>query len=91
MIDVGKYLFWNVIIGMVLLALHNILLVKFFMMLFLLTFYIILSLIKIVPAIIYIVRYKCRTKDNPLEPSPEEIEKNISEMKLRVFDTVKRF
>lgn len=91
MIDAGKYLVWNGIVGITLLLLHGILLVKFFILLFLLTMFTILSLIKQIPAIVYIIRYKCHKRDNPLEPSPEERQQNISEMKLRVFDTIQRF
>ncbi len=66
MIDVAKYLFWNCVIGITLLLLQGILLLKFFMLLALLTSFTILSLIKEIPAMIYIIRYKCHKRDHPL-------------------------
>lgn len=71
MIDVGKYLFWNCVVGITLLLLQGILLLKFFLLLLLLTTFTILSLIKEIPAIVYIIRYKCHKRDHPLEPTNE--------------------
>ena len=69
MIDVAKYLFWNLAVGVTLLILHSVLLVKFFMLLFLLTLFTILSLIKLIPSTVYIIRYKWHKRKHPLEPT----------------------
>lgn len=52
--------------------------------------FILLSLIKWIPGLIFLIKYKCRTRSNPLTPSQEERENNIADMKLRIFDTVKQ-
>lgn len=91
MIDVSKFLFWNTVVGFGLLLSQEVLLVKFFMLLLFLTFFSIISLIKIIPGIVYMIRYKWNKRTNPLELTQEERENSISEMKLRVFDIVKRF
>lgn len=69
MIDVAKFFIWNMIVGITLLALQNILLVKFFLLLFLLFFFVILSVVKWIPGFIYVIKYLCNRRKNPLEPS----------------------
>ena len=76
---------------MSLISLHNILLVKFFLLFVTIIMYLLLFLIKWIPGLIYIISYKCSAKDNPLEPSQEEKEDNILHMQMRIFDTIKHF
>lgn len=40
---------------------------------------------------IYMIRYKWNRRTNPIKPTEEERETSISEMKLRIFDIIKRF
>ena len=54
-------------------------------------FFIILSLIKWIPGLIFQIRYRCRKRSRPLNPSPEEQAENIADMKLRIFDIIKHF
>ena len=92
MLDVSKYLFWNIIVGMVFVGLlDQILLVKFFLLFFFLGIFILLSLIKWIPGWIFLIKYKCNKSSQPLAPSKEERDNNIEEMKLRIFDTIKLF
>jgi hypothetical protein len=71
MIDVAKYLIWNIIIAVLLIFAQSILLVKFFVTLFLLFTFTLLSVIKWIPGLMYIIQYKMNKKKNPLEPSQE--------------------
>jgi hypothetical protein len=91
MIDLGKYFFWNVVLGATLLVFHSIILVKFFMLLTLLFLFSLISIIKWIPGLVYIIKYKCLMRNNQLEPTDVERDNNIANMKLRVFDTIKRF
>lgn len=91
MTDVAKYLFWNIAIGITLLLLHGILLVKFFLLLIMIGLFILVTLIKWVPGFIFLLRYRFKKRKYPIEQQPEEREANISEMKLRIFDTIKSF
>lgn len=66
MIDVAKYLIWNMIIAGLLIFAHSIVLVKFFILLFLLFTFTVLSLIKWVPGFVYVIRYKWHQRNFPL-------------------------
>lgn len=66
MIDVAKYLIWNMIAGVILIYLQSILLVKFFVTLILLFLFTVLSVIKWIPGLVYIIQYKMNKKENPL-------------------------
>jgi len=85
MIDVAKYLIWNIIVGVLLIFAQSILLVKFFVLLFLLFTFTALSLIKWVPGLIYIIQYKMHKKQFPLEPSQQEKNKNIAAIRLKII------
>ena len=69
----------------------KIILVKFFLLYFFLGMFILLSLIKWIPGLIFLIKYQCGLRSQPLKPSKEEREQNIEEMKLRIFDTIKIF
>lgn len=66
MIDVAKYFIWNMILAVLLIYLQSILLVKFFITLILLFLFTILSVLKWIPGLIYIIQYKRNKKENPL-------------------------
>lgn len=91
LMDVSKYFLWNSIFGVTLIILHQYILIKFFAIEFLLLFFIIIELIKIVPVLIYTFSYKCSLRSNPLAPSAEEVEQNSLSAEFRIFDTIKRF
>lgn len=91
LMDVSKYFFWNVVVGVILIILHGYILIKFFAILFLLVIFIIIELVKIVPVLIYTISYKCSLRSNPLTPSPEEVEQNSLAAEFRIFNTIKRF
>jgi hypothetical protein len=69
MIDVGKYMIWNVILGVILIIVHSILLVQFFALLTILTIFTMVNLTKILLGMLYIIKYKCNALNNPLQPS----------------------
>jgi cellulose synthase/poly-beta-1,6-N-acetylglucosamine synthase-like glycosyltransferase len=69
MIDVAKYLIWNMILGAILIYLQSILLVKFFVTLILLFMFSVLSVAKWIPGLVYIIKYKMNEKEHTLEPS----------------------
>jgi hypothetical protein len=69
MIDVAKYLIWNMIAGVILIYLQSILLVKFFVTLILLFLFSVLSVTKWIPGLVYIIKYKMNKKEHPFEPS----------------------
>jgi hypothetical protein len=91
MIEVAKYIFWNVAVGMTLIAMHEILLVKMCLFFVLIFMFIFLTLSKWIPGFIYICKYKYKMSKTPLEPTQEERESNITDMKLRIFETIKAF
>ena len=91
MIEVTKYITWNVICSALLLVTHEYLLVKFFFILFLLGMFIIIQTIRIIPVLGYYISYKCRLRSRPLEPSQQEMQENSDRNVLRIFNTLKRF
>ena len=62
MIDLAKYLIWNIIVAVLLIFAQSIILVKFFVTLFLLFTFSILSFMKWIPGLIYIIKYKMHNK-----------------------------
>lgn len=59
MIDVAKFAFWNVIIGVMLILSDSFLLVKFFVTLGLLMLFTLILAIKMVIGLGYLIKYKC--------------------------------
>lgn len=71
MTDVAKYVFWNIAVGITLLILHNIILIKFFLLLFLVGGFILITLIKWIPGLIFLLRYRFKKRKRPTELTPE--------------------
>lgn len=90
LVDVSKYFIWNVLMGVLLIALHGYILIKFFAIFFLTASFVIIELIRTVPVLISTISYKCSLRSNPLLPSPEEVEQNSQAAEYRIFDTIKR-
>lgn len=63
MIDVAKYFIWNVIMLTALLITYEIVLVKLFGLLGLLAMFNLLGLIKWIPGLIFMIKYKYSLKD----------------------------
>lgn len=90
LVDVSKYFIWNVLLGALLVALHGYILLKFFAILFFTSAFAIIELIRVIPVLISTISYKCAIRNNPLAPTPEEVETNSQAAEFRIFDTVKR-
>ena len=65
MVDVAKYFFWNIIVGMFLLAMHSVILFKFILLLLMATLFIIMTLIKWIPGVIFLLRYRFIKRKRP--------------------------
>jgi hypothetical protein len=59
MIEVAKFAFWNVTIGVILILFDSFLLIKFFMTLSLLVIFTLILAIKMVIGLGYLIKYKC--------------------------------
>ena len=59
MIEVAKFLFWNVIIGTALLLFDSFLIIKFFVTLSLLVLFTLVLAVKMIIGLTYLIRYKC--------------------------------
>lgn len=86
----SKYFLWNVLFGAVLVALNGYILIKFFALYFLTASFTVIELIRVVPVLISTISYKCSLRNNPLKPTPEEVETNSQAAEYRIFDTIKR-
>ena len=91
MIEVSKYILWNVVCSALLLVNHEILMIKFFFMLFILAMFIIIQMLRMFPVITYHCGYKCRVRNNALMPTEQEMKHTSDNNKFRIFDTLKRF
>lgn len=67
MIEVSKFFIWNVIAAATLLILDQSIVVQYFALLFILSTFTFVQSVKIVFGFIYLVKYKCNMRNNPLE------------------------
>lgn len=75
MVEAGKQFIWNMIVGVVLLYIHNIVFLKIFVALILLATFALLSLLKWIPSVIFIIQ--CRFNNNAILWHMSEGEKRI--------------
>jgi hypothetical protein len=66
MIEVSKFFIWNVIAAAVLLLLEKSIVVQYFALLFILGTFTIVQSVKLFFGFIYLVKYKCNMRNNPL-------------------------
>lgn len=59
MIDVAKFTFWNVVVGVTLVLFDSYLVIKFFLTLGLLVLFTLILAIKMVIGLGYLIKYKC--------------------------------
>lgn len=59
MIDVAKFAFWNVTVGVALIVFDSFLLIKFFITLGLLILFTLILSIKMIIGLTYLIKYKC--------------------------------
>jgi hypothetical protein len=67
MVEVSKYLFWNIIIGAILVSFDKYLLIKFFITLGILAIFNLIQWVKIILGLVYLIKYKCQIFRHPLE------------------------
>ena len=92
MIDVAKFTFWNVSIGVALIVFDGYLIIKFFITLGLLVLFTFILSIKMVIGLCYLIKYKCiisRAENKANAKDAEEgdiLEKK--EMDMHIYDTI---
>lgn len=78
MIDVAKFLFWNLLIGVVLIVFDGYLIIKFFITLSLLCIFTLIQAIKMIIGLVYLIKYKCIiSRKQETVPASERPEMNL--------------
>jgi hypothetical protein len=96
MIDVAKFAFWNVIIGVMLIVFDSFLLVKFFITLGLLILFTLILAIKMIIGLGYLIKYKCiiskredkRNEAQNLENVAEDDPLRQKEMHMQIYSVI---